>query len=273
MVYPLVFSDLDGTLLNHDDYSFQGAVRALEKIRKRDIPLILNTSKTVAEVVNVRRALHNHHPFVVENGAAVLIPQGYFPGCEHSLNEHIFGLHRDEFLPVIHRIRKTGNYSFKGFSDFTATEIAEETGLSLEESENAKKRIASEPIKWMDEPNTLKYFQQELKQENLRLIKGGRFWHVMGGTDKASAMEWLVTQYRKYKSSEVLVIALGDSQNDRLMLEHADLAAVIRSSKGDHMLISKPEESVVYTDNPGAEGWQEAVDEIFKRINTGYNNE
>ena len=270
MAYPLIFSDLDGTLLNHHDYSFQEAVRALEEIRERKIPLILNTSKTIPEVTKVREALYNHHPFVVENGAAALIPQGYFPGCEKKLTEHIFGSHRDDFLPVIHNIRSAGNYSFKGFADFTAAQISAETGLSLDESENAKQRIASEPIQWLDDPDRMKQFQQELERNNLRLIKGGRFWHVMGDADKATAMNWLVAQYRKHKSNEIVVIALGDSQNDRLMLEQADIAAVIRSSTGGHLSISKPVNSVVYTDRPGAAGWQEAVDKIFKRLDTGY---
>lgn len=270
MMYPLIFSDLDGTLLNHDDYSFYGATHALEKIRKWDIPLVLNTSKTMTEVVDIRTALQNQHPFVVENGGAVLIPQGYFPYSERPLTEHIFGPHRDDFLPVIHRIRKAGHYLFKGFDDFTISEISQETGLPLEQAENTKKRIASEPIKWLDDHERIKHFQKELEQENLKLIKGGRFWHIMGETDKAGAMDWLVAQYRNYKSSEVVVIALGDSQNDKAMLEHADLAAVIRSNKGDHLRISKPERSIIYTEKQGADGWQEALDEIFNRLKTGH---
>ena len=269
MIYPLIFSDLDGTLLDHDDYSFHGAIDALEKIRKWNIPLILNTSKTMDEVVEVRTALQNQHPFVVENGGAVLIPQGYFPDCERPLTKHIFGRHRDEFIPVIHRIRKSGNYAFEGFSDFTVSEISQETGLPLEQAANAMKRTASEPIKWLGDQESMNLFRRELERQNLRLIKGGRFWHIMGNTDKAGAMHWLVTQYRNYKNSEVIVIAMGDSQNDKAMLEQADLAAVIRSSNGDHMHISKPEKSVIYSEKQGADGWQEAFDEISKRLRTG----
>ena len=273
MVYPLIFSDLDGTLLNHDDYSFHGAIHALEKIRQWNIPLILNSSKTMAEVVEVRNAMQNHHPFVVENGGAVLIPQGYFPDCGRPLTKHIFGPQRDEFLPLIHRIRKAGHFSFKGFDDFTTSEISQETGLSLEQAENAKKRIASEPIKWLGDHASMKHFQKALEQENLKLIKGGRFWHVMGDTDKARAMDWLVARFRKYKKSKITVIALGDSQNDKAMLEHSDLAVVIRRKNGHYMRISKPERSVIYTDSEGAEGWQEALDEVFTRFKTGYYNE
>jgi mannosyl-3-phosphoglycerate phosphatase len=46
----VIFSDLDGSLLNYDDYSFEEARPALEKIKKLEIPLVLTTSKTRTEV-------------------------------------------------------------------------------------------------------------------------------------------------------------------------------------------------------------------------------
>jgi mannosyl-3-phosphoglycerate phosphatase len=67
----LVFSDLDGTLLDHDTYSFETARPALAELKERGIPLVLATSKTRAETESVRSALGNRHPFVVENGGAV----------------------------------------------------------------------------------------------------------------------------------------------------------------------------------------------------------
>ncbi len=42
----LVFTDLDGTLLNHDDYSWEAARPALEELQRQSIPLILVSSKT-----------------------------------------------------------------------------------------------------------------------------------------------------------------------------------------------------------------------------------
>ena len=72
----LVFSDLDGSLLDHHDYSFGAALPAIEALRQRGVPLILCSSKTRAEIEPLRARLDNRDPFIVENGAAVFIPCG-----------------------------------------------------------------------------------------------------------------------------------------------------------------------------------------------------
>ena len=74
----IVVSDLDGTLLDHETYSFDAARPALARLRQADVPLVLCTSKTRAEVESIRRSLDNEHPFIVENGGAVVIPLDYF---------------------------------------------------------------------------------------------------------------------------------------------------------------------------------------------------
>jgi len=73
----VVFTDLDGTLLDHSSYSFEAARPALEGLRARRIPVVPCTSKTRAEVEEIRTRLRNRDPFVVENGGAALIPAGW----------------------------------------------------------------------------------------------------------------------------------------------------------------------------------------------------
>ena len=75
----VVFSDLDGTLLQKGNYSFREAEPALQYLRSEGIPLVLCTSKTFAEVVWYRVRFGNEHPFVVETGGAIYIPKRYFP--------------------------------------------------------------------------------------------------------------------------------------------------------------------------------------------------
>src|SRR4030042_1090542 len=80
----LVFTDLDGTLLDHRNYSFEPARPALRLLRESGIPLIICTSKTRAEVEEIRAALGNTDPFVVENGGAVFVPEGDLPIGLHA---------------------------------------------------------------------------------------------------------------------------------------------------------------------------------------------
>ena len=67
----IVFTDLDSTLLHPKTYSFDAAMPALKLIKEKDIPLILCSSKTRAEIEVYRKKLDNQHPFVSENGGGI----------------------------------------------------------------------------------------------------------------------------------------------------------------------------------------------------------
>ncbi|HON96275.1 MAG TPA: HAD hydrolase family protein [Deltaproteobacteria bacterium] len=73
----IVFTDLDGTLLNHGDYSWEAARPALEKTRALGIPLVICTSKTRPEVELLRAEIGVAGPFIVENGGGIFFPREY----------------------------------------------------------------------------------------------------------------------------------------------------------------------------------------------------
>ena len=75
----VIFTDLDGTLLDRETYTWEAARPALDRVKRQGIPWVLVTSKTRGEVEFWRRCLGNEHPFIVENGGAVFVPAGYFP--------------------------------------------------------------------------------------------------------------------------------------------------------------------------------------------------
>lgn len=74
----IIFTDLDGTLLHPNIYSFAKARPALNLIKEEGIPLVLCSSKTRAEMEVYRERLGNNHPFVSENGGGIFIPKDCF---------------------------------------------------------------------------------------------------------------------------------------------------------------------------------------------------
>lgn len=74
----IIVTDLDGTLLDCSDYSFDKALPALQLIKEKNIQLIICSSKTRKEIEHYRKKLYNLHPFVSENGGGIFIPKGYF---------------------------------------------------------------------------------------------------------------------------------------------------------------------------------------------------
>lgn len=268
----LVFTDLDGTLLDHHSYSYAEALPAIQLLREKSCPLIFNSSKTASEISQLRHELRNVHPFIVENGSAVYIPDGYFDGpgrarqsAAEGLSVHSFGPDYRQLLETLHGLRRQRGYSFTGFSDLTADEIAERTGLSREEAVMASDRAASEPLSWHGTEARLADFKADLAAKGLTLTRGGRFYHVMGRTDKASALLWLARKYRSaWPDRAWTSVALGDGPNDRAMLEAADIAVVIKAASGTSLALHRSKQTLC-PDAPGPRGWQVAIDTIIRQ--------
>lgn len=252
----LVFTDLDGTLLDHDTYRWQAAEPALERLRQANIPVVLNSSKTASEMRGIRAALNNHHPFIVENGAAVVIPANCFGTvAEQVVN---FGASREQVLSVLSGLRSEG-YQFRGFADMSVDELRRLTGLSATSAEQAKDRQGTEPVLWEGSDEELSTFTEKLAAANLRLVQGGRFFHVMGDFDKADGVRFLLGKYREHYGQEPLVtVALGDSPNDQRMLESVNIPVIIRGVQSDLVQLTS-ERHAMRSLKPGPEGWNECV--------------
>ena len=134
----LIFTDLDGSLLDHDDYSHAGADHALERISREGLPLIFVTSKTRSEVEALRRDLGVDHPFVVENGGGVFFPASYgdwdisgaIPYDGHQVLE--LGVEYAALRRFLAGLPDT--FSVRGFGDMSVEEVVGLTGLSPEEA-------------------------------------------------------------------------------------------------------------------------------------------
>src|SRR5208337_2435357 len=151
MTKTIIFTDLDGTLLNPKSYTFTEAAPALELIREKAIPLILCSSKTRAEMEVYRQRLRNRDPFIVENGGAICLPMGYFmflsgrmTGEDYLISD--FGRPYGEIRKKFEFLREMTRIPVKGFGDMMVEEISALTGLAREEAALAKRREFSEPF-------------------------------------------------------------------------------------------------------------------------------
>ena len=67
----LIFTDLDGSLLDHNNFEFREIQNFILKCIKNGIKIIPNTSKTKIEIQVFIDQLGQNLPFIVENGAAI----------------------------------------------------------------------------------------------------------------------------------------------------------------------------------------------------------
>ena len=72
----LIFSDLDGTFLHHQNYSFGKNDLVIEKLKKNNHQIIFNSSKTYSEIKLILKKLKlTTMPFSCENGAILYFPK------------------------------------------------------------------------------------------------------------------------------------------------------------------------------------------------------
>jgi mannosyl-3-phosphoglycerate phosphatase len=271
----IIFTDLDGTLLDHHDYSFDAARPALRAVGQRGIPLILTTSKTLEEVAVINQTLQNPRPAIVENGCALCLPlDGDYP-FEIGQYERIGDYAVLRTPPTYRQIRRfvedqrsNHGWRLRGFGDMSAAEVAEATGLAPQDAENAKRRLCSEPFVWLDEKENRKQFIAAAHAAGLQVTRGGRFWHLMGRSSKARAVESMRALFTERNDRPLTVIALGDAENDRGMLQGADIAVVIKRHDGTH-LDCQGAKKTLFTQQPGPAGWNSAILQILTELGSG----
>jgi len=251
----LVSTDLDATLLDHQTYRYDAALSAIAQLKSYGCPIVFNSSKTRAEQVLLRAELALSAPFIVENGSAVVVPSGQLGKADIK----VFGPDYETLIAQIAQLREQKGYRFRGFSDLEAAALAELTGLSIEQASAAKQRSGSEPLEWQDSEAAYQQFVSDLASLGLATTQGGRFRHVMAGSDKGQALSWLVERYRSaYPEVRWVVVALGDSPNDVPMLQAADVGVRIPNPHRAPFEISGVAR-LVQPEASGPKGWAEAI--------------
>lgn len=267
----LVFTDLDGTLLDHETYDHRAASAALAELAARGIPVIPNTSKTIDEVLTWRSRLALDGPFIVENGSALVLPDEQAdwrvdPAAsvrdERGYHVVVFGATIATIQARLIDLDAAGRYDYVAFSQLDSAQIATATGLDRAAAALAQKRRFSEPLLWRDDDAALSRLAAELATAGLRATRGGRFVHVIGETDKGLALKRATRLYAPHGASRIRTIALGDSPNDAEMLNAADIAVVVSNPHATPPSLES--DAGMYTTAAGPAGWQQAFDELFR---------
>ncbi|MCL7940186.1 HAD-IIB family hydrolase [Halomonas sp. ATCH28] len=260
----LLFTDLDGSLLDHHSYDWAPARDWLARLKELGVPVIPVTSKTRSEIVPLRRELGiENAPFIAENGAVAGLPPAW---CHARLERgpaadglviRTLGVDIGLIRQRLSVWRARLGADFTTMSEMPLDDLVAFTGLSEPEARLARLREGSEPLLWEDSPARLDAFRAGLEGDGLRLVRGGRFWHVTGDCHKGSAVAWLIERFEALRGQRPLTLALGDGPNDMPMLERVDQAVVIR---GCHGLPVSPHQLALYrSEAVGPAGWAEGV--------------
>ncbi len=268
----VIFTDLDGTLLGHRTYSFEPALPALRLLKEKRIPIVICSSKTRREIEEYQSRLQSFHPFITENGGGIFIPAGYFDFRIEDTElqqdgRHLvirLGARYTDLRRAMSDLRRMG-FKVKGFGDMSVDEVATLTSLSHAEAQMAMERDFDEPFVVEGEED-LERLANAVTSLGFHITQG-RFFHILGESDKGKAMTILTGLYRR-KFGDVLTVALGDSPNDLPMLRKADIPVAVMRPEGDYdSRLSLPH--LVRAPGVGPEGWNAEVIRIVEAVAEG----
>ncbi|MBW2646492.1 MAG: HAD-IIB family hydrolase [Deltaproteobacteria bacterium] len=264
----IIFSDLDGTLLDHDTYEYTDAAEALEYIKREKIPLVLCSRKTRPEIEYYRTRLGLEDPFISENRADIFISKGTqdiddVPFVEYEGYKVIeLGVPYNRIKSCFAEIKAETGLKILGFSEMSVAQVVEFTGLSHDAAKLAHMRDYSEPFLFMEEESRLEVLERAVHKKGLKITKGGRFYHLIGDNDKGKALR-IVRKLYEQEGRSLISIGLGDSLNDLPMLENVDIPVLVQKKTGEYEPWTG-NKKIVFAPGVGPKGWNRAVLEIFR---------
>ena len=268
-----IFTDLDGTLLNHDNYSLGRIKNFINKIKLKN-HIIFSTSKTFCEILEINKKLDLNFPFIVENGACIFFPNKYSffdPNKTKFFNyKNYLGYKLSELSPKIieNKLCKLQKkYDFSLFSQLKFDQLSKITNLKKSSLINCTKRLFTNPIYWNDTDEQIKKFILDVKKisNNYQISKGGRFYHLSDNYDKGRALMKFLEIIKFSEKNNFKTISLGDSDNDISMLEQTDYSCIVKREKVKISL--KKNTNIYYSIKKAPDGWKESVEFILKKEN------
>jgi len=97
---------------------------------------------------------------------------------------------------------------------------------------------------------------ENIRERGLQTLRGGRFLHILGDTDKGKPLAYFEDDYA--------IIALGDRPNDLAMLERADIGVIVASPDG---YVLETDGEFLRSTETGPRGWAEAMTKILDHFN------
>jgi mannosyl-3-phosphoglycerate phosphatase len=263
----IIITDVDGSLTDQKTYSYEQSLPAISRLVSLNVPLVLCSSKTRAEMHRLWKQLNLKDPFIVENGGAICAPPRYFPfpmrgfNSTGTLPQMELGTRVPKLREVLTDTGVQCGVKVRFFGSMQVDELAHLTGLTPEEAALAREREYGEPF--LVEGKNPDKFIRALIGKGFSVTHGDRFFYITGQHDKGTAVKILLDLYRRI-DAKLTSVGLGNSANDFPLFCQVDRPVLVRKSDGtwDREITDKLP-FIERTEAMGPLGWREAIERIL----------
>ena len=258
----IIFTDLDGSLLNKDTFKFDEIEDYFRELVSKDIKIIPNTSKTEAELLDFNNLYKLNLSFIAENGSSI-----------HGLNL----IHAN--LPEKISLSRPTNQIYEIYNENISSDLKKKItfisklnikeqqeifGLPLDKIELALKRNNSLPIQFNGNAIEKNEFIKIMKNAGLTVQTGGRVINICDNVNKAKAMFKTLELIKKEIDDEIVTIGVGDNQNDIDMLRQSNYACLVKNDNFDSSLINI--DKLIKSNEPSPNGWADVIKTALQKI-------
>ena len=254
MLKTLIFTDLDGSLLDRDTFKFDEIKDYLKKLISNGIFIIPNTSKTEKEILEFNNELGSNLPYISENGAAI---NGLDLLNSNLPKELILSRDKNNLINIFKKsVPENLQNKCKWLSEMDKKKQSLIFGLDNEQLKKALDRKYTIPFIFEGTKNEKNELSKIIKNKDLSLQHGGRVIHLTDKVNKAKALNVFVRFFKK-NNKNVKTIAVGDNYNDLDMLKTSDFPCLVFNDK--FTLDKIPINNLISTNKPSPEGWADVI--------------
>jgi len=268
-----IFTDLDGTLIDFNDYSSDLARPYVQRLIKLGYLVVFCSSKTFGEQRVLQQELGIEMPCIVENGSAIVAPAGFW---DESLapvrivdgwQRVELGKPAAEIRIRLNRVESKFGESLRGFSTLMTEDVASITGLDIGSARRAQEREYSETLSANLPKDVWQSLDSSFEYEGLKALPGGRFRTVIDSSaDKGAAIRTFGELWKLQSNQTLVSFGLGDSENDQELLENVDWPHLVKRPNGSWAGIAG--RRIERVNGVGPKGWVQVAQQLIGETQT-----
>ena len=247
MIYKIVFSDIDGTLLNKDRQLSPLTKEVFQKLQEQ-VPVVLISSRMPQAMRHLQHELHiTHQPLICYNGGLILLDGKEISSTEipmdilkelnsfnEEINVHLSLYHSEEwYVPQMDQWAKREENNTQVSPEVLSAEKV--IGKWNKENKSAHKIMCMGKEEKID--SIVEFLSKKYKDE-LHLYRSKPTYLEIANKEvsKLTAIKKLLNQH--FKLSLEQAIAFGDNHNDHEMLRAVGMGIAVENAKPEILKIA-----------------------------------